>query len=83
MQSGKIDPNGLILDFAVLHPGYACCHALLQQLEGFDIHQIGARPPVPGNENGLLVPLDVREKFGRLAFEGRDGFGTRGRHFQG
>jgi len=49
-------------------------HAPLEQFKGFDIHQIGARQSVLGNENGLPVPLDVREECGCLAFEGGDEF---------
>jgi hypothetical protein len=48
-----------------------CCSS-----NGLDIQQIGARQPVLGDENGLLVPLDVREQFGCLAFEGGNTFGA-------
>jgi len=76
------------------HPALGDCHfaprdalkhrqALLEQLKAFHIHQIGARQPVLRDENGLLVPLDVREKFGRLAFEGRDEFGAHEWHYSG
>lgn len=58
-------------------------HPLLKQFEGFDVNQIGARQPVLRDQNGLLVPLDVREEFGRLAFESSDEFGAHEWHYSG
>lgn len=51
-------------------------HALLHELVGFDINQIGAGQSMLGYEDGLLVPLYIREEFGRLALQGCDKFGS-------
>ena len=50
-------------------------HALLHELIGLNVQQIGARQAMLSNENWLLVPLDVGEEFCRLALEGGDEFG--------
>ena len=51
-------------------------HALLHELIGLNVQQIGAWQTVLGNEDWFFVPLNVREEFSGLALEGRDEFGT-------
>ena len=51
-------------------------HALLHELIGLNVNQVGAWQPVLGNEDRLLVPLDIREELSRLALESGDKFGT-------
>ena len=53
-------------------------YALLHELIGLNVQEIGAREAVLGNEDWLFVPLDVREELSCLALEGRDEFGTHG-----
>ena len=42
-------------------------HALLHELKGLNIQQVGAREAVLCDKDRLLVPLDVREEFSGLA----------------
>ncbi len=49
-------------------------HPALQDLIGFNIHEIGARHPMLGNENGLLVPFQIGQEFRGLALQGSDKF---------
>ena len=51
-------------------------HTLLHELVGLDVHQVCTGQAVLGDEDGLLVPIDVREELSRLAFEGSDEFGA-------
>ena len=51
-------------------------HALLHELKGLNIQQVGAREAVLCDKDRLLVPLDVREEFGGLALKGGDKFST-------
>ncbi len=46
----------------------------LQDLIGFNIHEIGARYPMLGNENGLLAPFQIGQELRGLALQGRDKF---------
>ena len=51
-------------------------HALLHELVGLDVQEVGARETVLGNEDWLFVPLNVREEFSCLTLEGSDEFCT-------
>ena len=51
-------------------------HPLLHALIGLNVDQISAWQPVLSNENGLFVPLDIREEFSRLTLQGSDEFGA-------
>ena len=51
-------------------------HALLHKLLGLNVEQIGAWQAMLGDENWLLIPLDIGEEFSGLAFESCDEFGT-------
>ena len=49
-------------------------HAPLHELVGLDIDKIGTRQPMLGDEDGFLVPLDIRKQLGGLTLEGSDKF---------
>ena len=51
-------------------------HALLHELIGLNVQEVSARKTMLRDENGLLVPLDVREEFGSLTLECGDQFCT-------
>lgn len=51
-------------------------HALLHEPVRFDVHQVRAGQTMLSDENGLFVPLDVRQEFGGLALESGNEFGA-------
>ena len=51
-------------------------HALLHELIGLNVQEVGAWEAMLGNKNWLLVPLNVREEFSGLTLEGSDEFST-------
>ena len=51
-------------------------HSSLLLLEGFDIHEIGARQSMLRDQDRLLVAFQLGQELGGLALEGRDECGT-------
>jgi len=53
-------------------------HPLLHELISLNVQEICAWKSMLGDEDGLLVPLDVSEEFGGLSLERCDEFGAHG-----
>jgi hypothetical protein len=45
-------------------------------LVGLDVHEIGRRPPVLGDEHWVTLALKLGDDLGRPALEGGDKFGS-------
>ncbi len=60
------------LSDCVLSPGNALQerHTLLHEFIALNVHKVSARQTMLGNEDWLLVPLDVREELGGLTLQG-------------
>ena len=52
------------------------CHSLLEEIEAGNVHEVGARKSVLGNEDWLLVPFQIGQKFSCMALQGGDKFGS-------
>jgi hypothetical protein len=51
-------------------------HALLHELIGLDVQEVGAWEAMLSNKNWLFVPLNVREELSGLTLKGSDEFST-------
>ena len=45
------------------------CHALFHELVGLDVQQVRAGQTMLSDEDGLFIPLDVRQEFSGLTLE--------------
>jgi hypothetical protein len=68
----------LIDRLSAAHDVFQHAHALLHQLVGLHVHQIGTGQTVLGDQDRLLAPRNVRDEFSSMALERRDEFGSRG-----
>lgn len=61
---------------SLFSPGnsFKYCQTLLHELVAFHVYEIGAGQTMLGDENGLLISLNVGKEFGGLPFEGDDQF---------